>query len=71
MVFCVLYLAFSILYLSDPGVPGVQSMGPVFCHLPSADLTDVTLDVNHPVDLVVKFQTNASSAIWWQNLQPM
>ena len=23
--------------------------------------------VNHPVDLIVKFQTNASSAIWWQN----
>ena len=36
-----------------------------------ADLTDVTLDVNHPVNLVVKFRTNASSAIWWQNLQPL
>jgi hypothetical protein len=33
--------------LSDPGVPGVQSMGPVLCHSlrprPFADLTDVTL----------------------------
>ena len=69
-------------------------MVPVLCHLPFADLTDVTLadedtkpiltdnakraiqgnvamHVNHPVDLVVKFRTNASSAIWWQNLQTM
>ena len=32
---------------------------------------NVAMHVNHPVDLVVKFRTNASSAIWWQNLQPM
>ena len=25
---------------------------------------NVAMHVNHPVDLVVKFQTNASSAIW-------
>ena len=31
----------------------------------------VAMHVTHPVNLVVKFQTNASSAIWWQNLQPM
>ena len=30
-------------FLSDPGVLGVQSMGPVVCHRPFADLTDVTL----------------------------
>ena len=28
---------------------------------------NVAMHVNHPVDLVVKFRTNASSAIWWQN----
>ena len=36
-----------MIFLSDPGVPGVRSMGPVLCHLltptPFADLTDVTL----------------------------
>ena len=34
-------------FLSDPGVPGVRSMGPVLCHKLTprrfADLTDVTL----------------------------
>ena len=34
-------------FLSDPGVPGVRSMGPVVSHKltlkPFADLTDVTL----------------------------
>ena len=34
-------------FLSDPGVPGVRSMGPVLCHSLTergfADLTDVTL----------------------------
>ena len=38
-IFCV--------FLSDPGVPGVRSMGPVLSHslspTPFADLTDVTL----------------------------
>ena len=37
----------SSFFLSDPGVPGVRSMGPVLCHSLSprrfADLTDVTL----------------------------
>ena len=32
---------------------------------------NVAMSVTHPVNLVVKFQTNASSAIWWQNLQTM
>ena len=30
-------------FLSDPGVPGVRSMGPVLSHSRFADLTDVTL----------------------------
>ena len=30
-------------FLSDPGVPGVRSMGPDVSHTPFADLTDVTL----------------------------
>ena len=30
-------------FLSDPGVPGVRSMGPVVSNLPCWDLTDVTL----------------------------
>ena len=32
---------------------------------------NAAMHVTHPVNLVVKFRTNASSAIWWQNLQPM
>ena len=32
---------------------------------------NVTMHVTHPGNLVVKFRTNASSAIWWQNSQPM
>ena len=30
-------------FLSDPGVPGVRSMGPDVSHTTFADLTDVTL----------------------------
>ena len=31
-------------FLSDPGIPGVQSMGPSLCHSQSlVDLTDVSL----------------------------
>ena len=30
-------------FLSDPGVPGVRSMGPDVSDTPFADLTDVTL----------------------------
>ena len=37
----------TVLFLSDPGVPGVRSMGPVVSNslipTPFADLTDVTL----------------------------
>ena len=29
---------------------------------------NVAMHVTHPVNLVVKFWTNSSSAIWWQNL---
>ena len=32
---------------------------------------NVAMHVTHPVNLVVKFQTSASSVIWWQNLQTM
>ena len=32
---------------------------------------NVAMHVNHLVNLVVKFQTSASSVIWWQNLQTM
>ena len=30
-------------FLSDPGVPGVRSMGPDVSNTPCADLTDMTL----------------------------
>ena len=86
-----------LIFLSDPGVPGVRYMGPVVTHslteafedlidesLADGDtksiLTDtanrviqgnVAMHVTHPVNLVVKFRTNASSVIWWQNLRPM
>jgi len=32
---------------------------------------NVAMHVTHPVNLVVKFQTKAISAIWWQNIQTM
>ena len=32
---------------------------------------NVAMHVTHPVNLVVKFRTNASSAIWWPTLQLM
>ena len=32
---------------------------------------NVAMNVTHPANLVVKFRTNASSANWWPNLQPI
>ena len=32
-------------FLSDPGVPGVRSMGPVLCHRRFWNLTDVDGDI--------------------------
>ena len=32
---------------------------------------NAALPVTHPVNLVVKFGTNVSSAIWWSNLEPI
>ena len=32
---------------------------------------NVAMHVTHQVNLVVKFRTNASSPIWWQNVQLM
>ena len=83
-------------FLSDPGKPGVPSLGPDVSERRLCRLTDVTLAdedtnsiltdiVNRAIQgnvaiqvtyyvtrlnlVVAKFATNASGAIWWQNLQ--
>ena len=39
----VVLLSENIVFLSDPGVSGVRSMGPLVSKTPCADLTNVTL----------------------------
>ena len=73
------------LFLSDPGIPGVRSLGPDVSTTPCVDLTDVTLadeDTNSIFADNAKgaiqgnmamqvMYTYASGAIWWPNLQLM
>ena len=72
-------------FLSDPGIPGVRSMGPSLCHSHTfgSNFTELTLadedtnsiltdNANRAIQgNVAKIGTNASGAIWWPNLQPM
>ena len=67
--------------LSDPGVPGVRSMGPDLSKSIHprlfADLTDMTL-ADEDTNSILTDNANraiqgniASDSTWWENLQPM
>ena len=55
-------------FLSDPGVPGVRSMGPVVSHSqterPCADLTDGTLDDEYTNTILTDNVNRAFQAMW-------
>ena len=57
---CLALTALSV--LSDPGIPGVQSMGPSVCNWV------LLLMQMPPWHMVANFATDASAAIWWPNL---
>ena len=59
------------MFLSDPGVPGVRSMGPDVHTRPFADLTDVTLADEDSNSIPTDDVNGQSQAMWqckWRHL---